>query len=486
MLINREWKERVTMKATLKKLTAFTLVLTVLFAPLSLPADAFSPYDLYDKTMAGYDYVDENLSAVKWVQPEKNTYSEAVCKDIDRTRKAGTIVKMADVSGKFATNAGSWYHNKQAAKYWGNYEAIKKTPPKRKVYLWKAQKKQWKNLSKEAKGKGKVWGGVLGGTVDAGFAIYGFVDMYNNPKIGFKSPFLEFCGNTLRGAAAAGTFAYRFVKDTTGEIDPRALGISIGLTAVETAFNGETSRKFFNDHVDRIPYLDAGIEWINDFWQTGFDYYFNGAERDIIAKNNAALEELKKKCNGATFQGSGVGVYKPNIYLYPTEETDITVRFEDPSLLTVTDPVYSGEWQVHAAPDGTLTQYGKEYGYLFYESVTFPDYYQTESGFVIPADGREAAFEEILSQYGLNDTEIQDFCDFWCEKLDEGCDYAMYPQLNDTVDSAMPVTITPKPDSTLRVWFAFVKNETPESVPEIEEFEREGYSAVEWGGFFLD
>ena len=46
------------------------------------------------------------------------------------------------------------------------------------------------------------------------------------------------------------------------------------------------------------------------------------------------------------------------------------------------------------------------------------------------------------------------------------------------------MTITPEPDSLLRVFMVFRELEEPVSIPEqtFEPFEREGFTVVEWGG----
>jgi hypothetical protein len=46
------------------------------------------------------------------------------------------------------------------------------------------------------------------------------------------------------------------------------------------------------------------------------------------------------------------------------------------------------------------------------------------------------------------------------------------------------MTITPQPDSLLRVFMVFQELEHPVSVPEqsFEPFERKGFTVVEWGG----
>ena len=60
---------------------------------------------------------------------------------------------------------------------------------------------------------------------------------------------------------------------------------------------------------------------------------------------------------------------KPVIYLYPEEETAVTVRLELDGALTSTYPDYGDSWRVLAAPDGTLTdpETGRTYYCLFWE-----------------------------------------------------------------------------------------------------------------------
>jgi len=181
----------------------------------------------------------------------------------------------------------------------------------------------------------------------------------------------------------------------------------------------------------------------------------------------------------------GINCYKPNIYIYPQTEMDITVKFQDKEFLTKVIPDYEGIWEVHAKPDGTLyTRDGYAYNYLFYECLTNPNLFEKKEGFVIHTDSRKQQFEEIMQAYGFNTEEINDFTEFWCEKLEAGKTYVMYPQMTDMVDNAMEIQIIPKPDSCIRMWFLFVECDDNMSVdePKIQAFERNGYTVVEWGG----
>lgn len=51
----------------------------------------------------------------------------------------------------------------------------------------------------------------------------------------------------------------------------------------------------------------------------------------------------------------GVPAAKPVIYLYPEEETQVSVRLDFDGELTSTYPSYEDGWTVDASPDGTLT-----------------------------------------------------------------------------------------------------------------------------------
>jgi len=61
------------------------------------------------------------------------------------------------------------------------------------------------------------------------------------------------------------------------------------------------------------------------------------------------------------------GIAKPNIYIYPVEETEVTVRLAFPAGggMTVSDPPYGEGWTVTVTPDGTING---ERTFLFYEA----------------------------------------------------------------------------------------------------------------------
>lgn len=66
---------------------------------------------------------------------------------------------------------------------------------------------------------------------------------------------------------------------------------------------------------------------------------------------------------------------KPVVYLYPEEETQVTVQLDYAGELTCTYPAYNGGWTVTASPDGTLTDgEGQTYSYLYWEGKDNVEY----------------------------------------------------------------------------------------------------------------
>lgn len=113
--------------------------------------------------------------------------------------------------------------------------------------------------------------------------------------------------------------------------------------------------------------------------------------------------------------------------------------------------------------------------------------FQTEEGFLVPADNRDETFRRILTAYGFNEQETADFIEYWSDYLKGGTDYLMYPMLTDGVDAVMPVSFSVNPDSITRIWFVFAHHDESEiKKPEITPIERKGFTAVEWGGAVLD
>lgn len=176
--------------------------------------------------------------------------------------------------------------------------------------------------------------------------------------------------------------------------------------------------------------------------------------------------------------------YKPVIYLYPEEDTEVSVKLDFKGALTVTIPDYRNGWNVLAKTDGTLTDLhdGKEYPYLFWEGRTkfMPD---MTKGFVVKGDDTASFLEDILEKMGLLPHEIADFIEYWLPFMQKN-PYNLITFQGENYKDVAPLTVTPAPDSILRVFMVYKPLEKPIEIapPEIIPFERNGFSVIEWGG----
>ncbi|MCG6534935.1 MAG: hypothetical protein L7F78_09640 [Syntrophales bacterium LBB04] len=171
----------------------------------------------------------------------------------------------------------------------------------------------------------------------------------------------------------------------------------------------------------------------------------------------------------------------PCIYLYPKETGSVSVTLlpAQDAWLTKTDPEYRGGWTVQAEPTGLIDGI---YNYLYYACDVLMDF-QTTEGWALAADKIFPWFEENLPKFGLNQTETAGFVDYWSKHLPYSPWYLVYPQYNDRVARHIDISIDPKPDSMLRLWFVIDKAEQPKLLPApaFKTFERSGFTVVEWG-----
>ena len=174
---------------------------------------------------------------------------------------------------------------------------------------------------------------------------------------------------------------------------------------------------------------------------------------------------------------------KPVIYLYPEAETDVTVRLDYAGDLTCTYPAYDGAWRVAAAPDGTLTdESGQTYRYLYWEGTDNVQYDFAE-GFCVPGSETAAFLEDALAQLGLTRAEANEFIIYWLPQMEQNA-YNLISFQSDAYTDAAKLTITPQPDTLLRVFMAWKPlTSAVEIAPQtLTAPERTGFTAVEWGG----
>ncbi|WP_329806115.1 hypothetical protein [Flavobacterium facile] len=185
-------------------------------------------------------------------------------------------------------------------------------------------------------------------------------------------------------------------------------------------------------------------------------------------------------------------VGKPAIYLYPTIKSEISVKNDFKGKVMNTYPLYKNGWNVIAEPNGVLYNLDdkRTYNYLFWDgSYNFTKkHYRYENGFYIKKEDNIKFLQEKLELLGLNNTEINDFVVYWLPELNKNEENFIHFWVNDNIDNSSILTITPKPDTLLRIFMEFKAYHGEEKVPlqELTTTPRKGFTVVEWGGSNID
>ena len=175
--------------------------------------------------------------------------------------------------------------------------------------------------------------------------------------------------------------------------------------------------------------------------------------------------------------------YKPVIYLYPREITDIRVSLDLQGKLTCTYPAYREGWHVTAKPDGTLfDSSGQSYNYLYWEGDVDAQW-DLSTGFCIAGEDTAAFLEKALAQLGLTRKEANEFIVFWLPLM-EANPYNIITFQTDAYQESAKLNISPAPDTMIRIFMVWYPTDVPLEIPEqtLTAPHRNGFTVVEWGG----
>lgn len=175
--------------------------------------------------------------------------------------------------------------------------------------------------------------------------------------------------------------------------------------------------------------------------------------------------------------------YKPVIYLYPEQETEVAVNLKLDGQLTCTYPVYRDGWNVTAQPDGTLTdESGMTYNYLYWEGETCAQY-DFSKGFCVAGEETAAFLEKALSQLGLTRREANEFIVYWLPLMQDN-PYNIIAFQEDCYRDSAKLVVSPEPDTLIRVFMAWKPSEKqiPMEPQDLAAPQRNGFTVVEWGG----
>lgn len=179
-------------------------------------------------------------------------------------------------------------------------------------------------------------------------------------------------------------------------------------------------------------------------------------------------------------------VDKPVIYLYPEEEIDVKVKLNIEGTPTFFYPAYQNEWTFTASPSGNLTFGDKTYNYLFWEASQHRSFSNEElkSGFNVKKADVTAFLEEKLNLAGLNSKEKADFITYWGPRLAANELNFVRFEFNEQCNRYAELEIVPKPKTIYRIYITWmsIPKELEVAGQEIEQYSREGFTVLEWGG----
>lgn len=209
-------------------------------------------------------------------------------------------------------------------------------------------------------------------------------------------------------------------------------------------------------------------------------------ENNEIQETTNTESEIDDNCQNK--DDPDIAFYKPVIYLYPEEETEVSVNLTLNGKLTCTYPKYNNGWTVTAKPDGTLTdKNGMNYNYLYWEGKTDTEF-DFSTGYCVKGSESAEFLEKELAKQGLNRKEANEFITFWLPQMEQN-EYNIISFQKETYTNAAKLNVNPNPNTIIRVFMAFKpSNEYVEiSAPkETETPQRNGFTLVEWGGSILN
>jgi hypothetical protein len=293
-----------------------------------------------------------------------------------------------------------------------------------------------------------------------------------------KVPLITWQNNTINKAeysyqAIGGCGFTRFL-----DIDPKIT--TNDLTQAGTTINGDPVYEFKNStHPDLKAYFDErsnapdGKQYtFSEFLANHPIFFWQDPLGRFVRFENTKFVPLAECA-------------KPVIYLYPTQTQIIRVKVEPEGGMLASEPAYDNGWYVTADPSSNLTNLkdGKTYPYLFWEGRGGM-YSMPKLGFVVSQAELASTITDKLKLYGLNDKEIQDFLEYWLPFMQEKPYYFITFLNTQQVDKLAPLSITPKPDTIIRVVMDFAGLDKATQVVgyNIRTPERKGFTVVEWGG----
>lgn len=218
-----------------------------------------------------------------------------------------------------------------------------------------------------------------------------------------------------------------------------------------------------------------------------FKIYVNGDYLEMYSDSLSIDGGFKD--NYSLFPHTAYQIYsvdKPVIYLYPEKKQEVKVEVVPVGELQFTYPSYESGWNVTAHPDGTIEHNGKAYNYLFWEANQKASTFSLlqHGGFVVEKSKVVSFLEEKLDLAGFTSKEKADFITYWGPRMIQHHKLLVEFIQNEDCDQFAQLGITPQPNHVNRFYMSWgpITSDVIIEAQEIIPMNREGFSALEWGG----
>ncbi len=182
---------------------------------------------------------------------------------------------------------------------------------------------------------------------------------------------------------------------------------------------------------------------------------------------------------------------KPVIYFYTDKKQGLNVNIglDFKGKIGDTYPLINNknEWNIHVAKNGTLTNKGKEYKYIFWDGFNNPVNWDLSCGFSVHSKDVYDFLERRTKEFGLNSSESQDFITYWGPIIKKN-EWSLVAFQGMKYEKLAKLNINPIPDVLIRVFIVFKKTQGKVEIEEqkIKRISRKGFTVVEWGGCNID
>lgn len=219
-----------------------------------------------------------------------------------------------------------------------------------------------------------------------------------------------------------------------------------------------------------------------------YKFHFSSEYNRSAHSDSIVIGDREKVEFDIRLRGYNLKKKKPVIYLYPEITKQIFIQLDPEGEMSFTYPLYNNGWSCTADPDGTIHLNDKTYNYLFWEGDgdqgVMINELNKNKGFIIGKDELLAFLENSLTQMGFNSKEQQDFITYWYPQMIKNEKNQICFLFNEDYNRYADLTVSPKPDHMLRMFMIWKKADenivlNPQIFP---EFNRNGFSLVEWGG----